>query len=248
MKRRLPIGFMFSSEAEMCDAFLKAIKQPWVAYAETQGWDILLVHATDGRQIGIQAKLKLNAKVLTQAAETHGWWALRRGPDYRAVLIPEYVNRDLEDLAAFCSLTVIKVRHSPGRHGTAFFPSLEFIEDDQYYHQLMPSERLALPEFIPDVRAGMPSPRQLTTWKIGVLKLSILLAETGYLTRADFRRHKIDIRRFIGPGGSLRPGGGAFVATERWPDFRAQHPVVWNEIAADPAKWARTDLMAFAKV
>lgn len=67
----------YSTEAELCTAFIDWVKAEngkargrdtapvWTPYAETAGWDILLA-ADDGTQIGIEAKLKFNLKVLAQ--------------------------------------------------------------------------------------------------------------------------------------------------------------------------------------
>ncbi len=66
----------FKTEAELCAAFIEYAQrgEAWTAYAETCGWDILLVRKADGFQIGIQAKLNYNMKVLSQCLETwHNW-------------------------------------------------------------------------------------------------------------------------------------------------------------------------------
>ena len=64
MRRRRETRQAFRSEADLCAAFLAALEREhakkWMAYAETAGWDILLVRLKDGFQIGIQAKLALN--------------------------------------------------------------------------------------------------------------------------------------------------------------------------------------------
>ena len=61
----------FATEAALCQAFVEwAAPQGWIAYAETAGWDLLLV-APSGHQMGVQAKLSLNAKVIAQAAASN---------------------------------------------------------------------------------------------------------------------------------------------------------------------------------
>ena len=86
----------YATEAELVAAFCALIdparwaRNPsdaprWTQYHETAGWDLLLVNP-DGVQIGIEAKLSLNPKVLDQALP--GRWGEERGPDYRAVLVP----------------------------------------------------------------------------------------------------------------------------------------------------------------
>lgn len=46
-----------------------AQRSGWVAYPETGEWDLLIVRPEDGFQIGIEAKLSLNAIVLAQVLE-----------------------------------------------------------------------------------------------------------------------------------------------------------------------------------
>ncbi len=80
----------FIKESDLCAAFTQAVARDldWTAFNETAGFDILLVRK-DGIQIGIEAKLKLNAKVVTQALPR--WLGVEYGaigPHYRAVLVP----------------------------------------------------------------------------------------------------------------------------------------------------------------
>nr|WP_139181169.1 hypothetical protein [Pseudomonas aeruginosa] len=58
---------LVQSEAELCAAFIDEFNRVpgWTCYPETAGFDILVVHA-EGRQIGVEAKLQLNAKVAAQ--------------------------------------------------------------------------------------------------------------------------------------------------------------------------------------
>jgi len=232
------------TEADLCAAFIASIPEEWQAYAETAGFDILLVRKADGFQIGVEAKLKLNGKVLAQAVEANGWFN-QQGPDCRAVLVPRDINTELAPIAAYVGLTVLRVdMHDdwPGlrRH---FWPTLP--SDTQHgfwgqddWHQLLPSRHCDVPEYVPDVVAGAPAPVQLTRWKVGALKLAILLQHRGHLTRADFKHHGIDIRRWIAAGAEwLVPAPQGFIAGRRLPDFRAQHPQVWEQIEAEPEKW-----------
>lgn len=57
---------MFKTEADLCAAFIASIDSRWTPYAETAGWDILLVRHADGFQIGIQAKQKMNTEVVNR--------------------------------------------------------------------------------------------------------------------------------------------------------------------------------------
>jgi len=76
----------FASEAALCADFsVAAAAQGWTIYPETSGWDLLLVKG--GTQIGVQAKLRPNLKVLAQAAQPLQWG--RCGPDFLSVLVPD---------------------------------------------------------------------------------------------------------------------------------------------------------------
>ncbi len=77
----------FKTEADLCDAFISwALKQGWTSYAETGGFDILLVK--DGTQVAVEAKLKFNTTVLGQILPSRYGHDLEHGPDFRAVLVP----------------------------------------------------------------------------------------------------------------------------------------------------------------
>lgn len=231
----------FTQETDLCAAFIAAVPRDWLCYAETGGWDILLVRRNDGCQIGIEAKLRLNAEVLCQAAASS--YQPDQGPDYRAVLIPAGANNKLSGLASHCRLTVLRQRSSEvGYFQPDFSPGLPRIDsayDNGDWHQMLPISRHQLPDYVPDVAAGAQAPLRLTQWKIAALKAAALLEATGYLTRQDFKRFGIDIRRWIGVDQWLQPGKDGFIAGPGFPNFREQHPKVWKQITAEPEKWAR---------
>lgn len=231
----------FSSEADMCADFISAVGKEWTAYAETCGWDILLSRNSDGFQIGIQAKLKLNAQVIAQAIERNrGWSAEQPGPDYRAVLVPFDRTGHFEAIAAYIGITIIRVRPRQDRYGPRFYPKLPAGTHAYFdaWHEQITLRRHPLPEYIPDVRAGASAPLRLTPWKIAGIKIAVTLEIRGFVTRADFKAHGIDHRRWIAAGeGWLQPGNGGYVAGPRMPDFKTMHPRVYEEITADAEKW-----------
>jgi hypothetical protein len=234
----------FSKETDLCAAFLAAVPETWQAYAETGGHDILLSRKSDGCQIGIQAKLKLNATVLIQAAEDS--WPCRDGPDYRAVLVPGDVNTELAGLAPHCALTVITMNiKQPYGIQAAFRPELPTQKQEWYresWFELLPVRRHKLPEYVPDVMAGASAPIQLTEWKIAALKLCILIEATGFITRDDFKRFRIDIRRWISGRWIVATPAG-YVKGPGFPDLKRQHPRVFEEISADHSKWRRPEIL-----
>lgn len=240
----------FATEAELCAAFLSVLPKEWTAFAETEGWDILLVRSGDGFQIGVEAKLRLNAKVLLQAAEDGPhYYGDRAGPDCRAALVPAGCGGDeLAALAPHVCLTVIRVTPaSQHQNWVWFWPPLPS-ENNRYgddWHEMLPERRHPLPDYVPDVPAGEPSPVQLTRWKIQALRVAVLLSETGFVGRSDFKRLRIDVRRWI-EGKWLLPTERGFVAGPRMPPFQAQHPRVWEEIRADVKSWKRPDTLMVA--
>lgn len=82
----------FPTEAALCDCFLESLRAigGWTAYPETAGFDILAVYDKTGHQLGIEAKLALNAKVADQILPDHymGYTDGVAGPDFRAVIVP----------------------------------------------------------------------------------------------------------------------------------------------------------------
>lgn len=238
----------FARESDLCGAFIKAVgEERWTAYAETGGFDILLVRKTDGFQIGIQAKLKLNASVLAQSVEESRYCADRPGPDCRAILVPiTECNLGMGFLAGYIGITVIRMEHPEkpkfGRW-MPYDPGLP-TEDNTFlstdcWHEQCPVKRCPLPEYVPDVAAGAAAPLQLTNWKIRAIKLAVLLETRGYLTRHDFKHLGVDHSRWITRGNEwLLPSERGFVRARYMPDFKAQHPVVYAQVEADIAKWA----------
>lgn len=239
---------MFATEAELVATWLAQLAKAnrngkWLVYPETAGWDLLLVHE-DGYQLGIEAKLSLNAKVLSQALSgSHSWWR-EDGPDYRAVLVPEgKCQLHMAELARALGIKVLVCR-KPDPYVTY---SLELPTQDHDYSSAAwpnwcPSERCKLPEYVPDVVAGVAGPVQLTPWKVKAIKLLIVLERRGYVTRADMRALKISPTRWCDHWhGFLTPGPGRqYLRGDRTPDLRAQHPTNWAQIEADIDSWVES--------
>lgn len=233
----------FATEAALCAAFIAAIGPDWIAYAETGSWDVLLVRKVDGFQIGIQAKLRFGVDVINQAIES-GWSYTITGPspDCRAVLVPEAEDKGFGKICDHLGLNVIKV----GAVGTGwtFRPRLP-TRGDRYsegdWHETATVRRHSLPEYIPDVVAGAPSPLQLTDWKIKAIKLAVTLEMRKHLTRRDFAHHRVDHRRWVTQGW-LKVVDGRYVK-DAFPDFKRQHPRVYKQIKADAPKWLPKTLL-----
>jgi hypothetical protein len=244
----------FLKETDLCAAFIAALPPEWTAYPETGGFDILLVRKQDGFQIGIEAKLKLNAKVIAQAAEDMMvWYSNYPGPDCRAVLIPDNASGEMEGVCHRLGLGVIRVlepepQHPYMRSRDKFRPSLpnEQYGDENQWFQFAPAKRVSLPEWVPDVEAGASAPTTLSQWKVKAIKIAITLEKRGYVTRKDFKHFNINMTRWTIPGASwlVKDGKGGWVAGPQYPDFRLQHPVNFDQIASDYENWKNPDQAA----
>ncbi|PDT77216.1 hypothetical protein [Bradyrhizobium sp. C9] len=248
----------FTSEVELCKRFISSLPEGWTAYPETCGWDILLVRKADGFQIGVEAKLRLNTEVISQALEEYGsFYADHPGPDCRAVLVPADSQGGFGRICKYIGLTIIYVRSEEqvesqksyyGWRPKAFEPGLpgdRHGTNDDEWHEWAPAKRHILPDYVPDVDAGAPSPVQLTSWKIAAIKIAIILQKRGFLVRADFKHVNIDHRRWLPSGaGWLILDRGVYRAAVDFPNFKAQHPRVWDEIAADYEAWKPADPLA----
>lgn len=224
----------------------------WVAYHETAGWDLLLVHPS-GAQVGVEAKLSLNAKVLDQALPGH--WADTAGPDYRAVLVPQDgLQLHMKSIALHLGIVIITCRpeERDGRHVRIYARAEPDLPDEAWEYRMRswpnwcPSQRCRVPDYVPDVSGGHAAPVTLTAWKIDAIKLVILLDRRGFVTRADMKALKLSPSRwtdhhhgFLSPA----PERGGYVRNSRTPDFKAQHPLNWAQIEADFATWS-ADLLA----
>lgn len=227
----------FALESDLCAAFIAdlARQEPrWVAYAETAGWDILLAHQ-DGTQIGIEAKLKLNAKVVSQALKRWAYWDT--GPDFRAVLVPA---GDAGDMGTICDHVGIHVIHQApleGRWGTRYLSLPSGSYWGHSWHPWHPMKRHALPDYVPDVTAGSAAPQTLSHWKIAAIKVQIIL-ETRKVQRADIKALALSPSRWFDKfSGFLTPADGGYVASSYMPDFAKAHPTNYAQIKADAPKW-----------
>lgn len=264
-KRILPA---FETEAALCQAFVLNVPEEWVVYPETCGWDLLLVHREGGWQIGVEAKLSLNTKVLEQAIRHRA--SDHAGPDFRAVLVGRVVAETAE-IARALGLTVIYPKDEPWvsdwsarytKHGPkfpTFIPDLPWAERltqiqdwwwsgrEAWFDQFS-TNRHRLPDYVPEVAAGVPSPMVLSDWKIKAIRVCVFVEKHGSITRADFRALCIDPSRWMN-GYWLKAGAerGQWVAGPQFPgiSLRREHPNVFAKIEADYPEWSKK--MAEAK-
>jgi hypothetical protein len=229
---------LFKTEAELCAAFIEwARGRNYVCYPETAGFDLLLVDA-DGWQTGVQAKLQLNAKVIAQLLP---FYSLDEGPDHRAILVPNLKS----DFREICGHIGVEIFYCTDRPGDRWAGHKYHFDLGGAWHfgknrlfDWNPTKRCELPAYMPDVPAGVPSPVQLTPWKIGALKVLAHIEIAGHITRKRIGALGIDSRRWCGGDGWLTPldgdpaRGGRYVRG-KCPAFDQQHPDVFAQIKAE---------------
>lgn len=225
----------FETEQALCEAFAAWAKvRGYTVYPETAGWDMLLVD-DGGLQTGIQAKMDLNLKVIAQSL-SEGWYHEANGPDHRAVLVP-FVREGVEPILARCGIGLFVPRNTnytidESKHGLKW--KFDFDYGAVPLFDWNPARRCALPDYVPDVPAGVPSPRTLSPWKVGALRVLALLEVQGFVTRNDVRDCKNDPRRWCASDGWLTSlGNGRWGRAEKTPALGEQHPDIYAQILAE---------------
>ena len=216
----------FASEAALCVAFTKwAQGEGWTVYPESCGFDLLLVDA-DGHQLGVEAKLSLNLKVIQQIMpRSFDIYGVIRGPHHRAILVPEAHSEDaIVQLLKHAGVDVFSLDYRGEFQAAPRIPML-------FDHN--PEKLCAVPEYMPDVPAGVSGPVKLTEWKIAALRVMAALELDGEVTKATFVKHKIDYRRWISADGWLMPVGKGVWTMGKCPRFDEQHAVVYAQILTE---------------
>lgn len=226
----------FATEADLCAAFLAWLKErhPTLrAYAEWAGWDILVVYP-EGFQLGIQAKLRLNAEVLLQAAPSE-WGLEDPGPDFRGILVPD--RGALSALADYLGFVVLEHRFEHrGRH--EFWPPSM---DPEPWLDWRPITRLPLPPCETDAVAGSSAPVTLTHWKLCALAVLAELAIKGTITTKRMRELGVSPSRWLQARWLVPADQRAqWARGDRCPAFDEQHPTAYA-FALDKARQGATE-------
>jgi hypothetical protein len=227
-------------ETDLCAWFQGVAEEAgYTVYNEWGGFDQLLV-AADGTQIGVEAKLRANSEVLSQAA--NGWHHRTRkdwiaSAQFRAVLVPR-TSKSFRYVSDCLGVIVFAQRdYEKSRWRRKRFWELPTAEHYQW------GEGVELPPFVPDVMGGKRAPVRLTPWKIKAIRLCIRLRDNGYVTIRDFKEFGVSPTRWYNHW--LTPGGKEGRAT-KWvlkhpagsdvvlPD--EQHPGVTAQIRAAEVK------------
>lgn len=245
---------LFKTEAQLCEVFIRDMNAQagWTCYPETAGFDILAVHES-GRQIGIEAKLALNAKVADQILpEDYAARYDNQGPDHRAVIVPCLTesNYGISRMLRLLGVAVWEPHMGWTKNGERPEFSMEQnLRYDSYVgeggrscdlglaHCLFdwnPTNRCDVPEHVPDVPAGVPAPVRWTPWKAGALRVLALLKTQGYITSKQIAAQGISPSIWTQTWLARAAERGQWVATDKTPWHHCdRHPV---EYAAALAK------------
>lgn len=227
----------FPTEAALCAAFIGEFNAVpgWTCYPETGGFDVLVVHES-GRQIGVEAKLQLNAKVCDQILpQTRLWHYTDVGPDHRLVIVP-YISDGAAGIAKMLNMLGVEVwETSQYNHDDVFNVRDKMHRDSVLCHWYVamfdwnPVERIKLPGTVPEVPAGVAAPVRLTPWKEGALRVLAHLERYG----------RIQAKQIVGYGVSPT----IWITT--WLE-RAPERGWWLETLETPRRHATQNPLAYA--
>jgi hypothetical protein len=230
-------------ESDLCALFIQEFNAlpGWTCYPEACGFDVLVVHQ-DGRQIGVEAKLQLNAKVADQILPRLGEeYYSRAGPDYRMVIVSRITDasRGIAKMLEHLGVKVLHTYLDSGKHNFRLehrlmeAKSREAWFSEQYLFDWNPPERCQVPVLVTNLPAGVPSPVRLTPWKESALKVIAQIRSQGFITAKQIAGHGIGVTAWTQPSGSkpawLAKGAvrGSWIETEHLPAFDKQHPEVY---------------------
>lgn len=195
-------------------------------YAEWAGWDVLLVYP-DGLQVGIQAKLRLNAEVILQAAPDAFGYERESGPDHRAVLVP--AENPMAEVARRLGLIVFRPSYRGFEPSLAERPKSAYWRHDGGWFDWNPPGRHELPPVATDAIAGSPCPVSLTPWKLGALDVLAELELAGTITTKRMREIGVSPKRWLEYGWLVpAENRGDWKRGDRCPRFEEQHPTAWE--------------------
>lgn len=236
------------NEAELCELFAEAARADgWDVYPEVESWDLLLVwrgvipdstHSwrfprgvPAGFQMGVEAKMRANVDVLKQAADRMSYG---KRPDVGAVLVPDsgLGRTAFVGLAGRLDLLAFDLANCGERRArhpiTPPWPNAKHGPADRVGPVLVPPVPL-------QSAGGQASPRTMSKWRVGALRLVIKLEARGFLTHADFKAQGADKRLWLEREWLVREGAGAGARYLPGPEI---------EIGGGPASGYRAELEA----
>lgn len=241
------------SEAALCAFFMAEFNEQdgWTCYPETGGFDVLVVHES-GRQIGVEAKLQLNAKVADQILPEHYWFRSDApGPDHRLVIVRN-ITEASAGIAKMLGCLGVHVwspwagedmRRNPDTREYESVPRVQFNissklwEDGRcteahpygghYYPALPdwnPSERIEVPCAVPDLPAGVPAPVRMTPWKQAAVRVLARLRTQGHITTKQIAAEGCSPSIWTQKWLDRAEERGKWIESDRVPKLDEHHP------------------------
>lgn len=181
------------NEKDLCDQLIKqATAFGFDYYPEYAGWDILLTYR---RMIfGVQAKMDLNIKLLSQAVELGG-------VHFHVVLFDTVSDKKFKEFSPILEklkllpLTVISrwnddTSNSEDVLGPPFYFNYNWHSNWLMPYLHRPKKLIEIPDFHYDTPAGVRSPRQVSQHNINLVKLELMaLKQNEYVSLAQIRAH-----------------------------------------------------------
>lgn len=203
-------------EQALCyDFIIECIEAGWRVYPEYphSKFDMLLVAEEGcstkgvevGTQIGVQAKMKLNPKLMQQMVRSHGHptW---RGPDYVVALVPAAPRTPAEkgqaDILFALGHGLFYVYSHFESHDRDRNLRRRNLETTAFFGVRSNRKRVVLPEIYVWVEPGVPSPTSVTGWRQNAVKRVMALEGIGTFTRKEFKamKPKLDMKLWLDEG------------------------------------------------
>lgn len=226
------------SEADLCDHAAQVfMADGWGVFPEVGGFDLLL-DGPGGFQIGVEAKLRPSAQVLSQAFRRMES-AIR--PD-RALVLVSKSSPDFRFIAHNLGLWVCDVRGLEA-DGELWRMCRE-APVPKYWEPVAQKKRLEVPPIPLAVGGGRPSPRKLSGWRISALRVCSAVIRDGVVTKSFMSSLKMS-PRYWADAGWLAWGAkqATLVAGPRFPEgpmkgYEAERLALEeHDAAVDGARW-----------
>lgn len=259
------IKALIPTEEALCALFISEFNAfaGWTCYPETGGFDILVAHDS-GRQIGVEAKLQLNAKVAEQILPADHWHRYGDdGPDHRLVIVRSITEAnagiarllEMQGVLVWAPRLAWNYKKGPDVQ-VAVFQIAEYLRRDASveedpsrasggcgYHpntgwfDWNPPARIALPDAVPTVPAGVPAPVRMTPWKQAAVRVLARLRVQGHITAKEITEEGCSPSMWTQRWLDRGPARGQWVETTLLPPFDKQHPELYA-IALEKARAA----------
>ena len=166
-------------ESELCELFIKDAEQfGFRSFGEYEDWDIVL--ARHNIIVGVQAKVNMNVKAITQTIKA-------RGVDFKVIITDNYQFKIGDDWSIVTNALRIL-------HLTHFDSGFHLVNNVNTYNlywlrkfRMKPKTKLKIPNFDYYTPSGVPGPRKVTERNISIVRLEVMALQRGFVTLADAR-------------------------------------------------------------